>query len=125
MVVPGYDNVGASVALLQNRSEEIRMNSLTLRISSSVYLWVRRAIPVLGLSLLLLLVSVPALAQGGTARVLGTVTDASGAPISGATVSITYIDIGATRALTTDQADEYNPPALRPGVTKSPAGNKS
>jgi len=94
------------------------MNSVTLRISSFVRLWVRRAIPVLGLSLLLLLVSVPALAQGGTARVLGTVTDASGAPISGATVSITDIDIGATRALTTDQAGEYNAPALRPGVKK-------
>jgi hypothetical protein len=94
------------------------MNSVTLRISSFVYLWVRRAIPVLGLSLLLLLVSVPALAQGGTARVLGTVTDASGAPISGATVSITDIDIGATRTLTTDQSGEYNAPALRPGNKK-------
>ena len=94
------------------------MNSVTLRISSFVRLWVRRAIPVLGLSLLLLLVSVPALSQGGTARVLGTVTDASGAPISGATVSITDIDIGATRTLTTDQAGEYNAPALRPGNKK-------
>jgi hypothetical protein len=60
MVVQGSDNVGASVAFLQNCSEEILMNSVTLRISSFVYLWVRKAIPVLGLSLLFLLTSVPA-----------------------------------------------------------------
>ena len=94
------------------------MNSATLRISSFVCLWVKRAIPVLGMSLLFLLVSVPAFPQGATARVLGTVTDASGAPISGATISITDIDIGATRSLTTDQAGEYNAPALRPGNKK-------
>jgi hypothetical protein len=93
------------------------MNSVTLRINSFVYLWVRRAIPVLGLSLLLLLTSVPAFSQG-TARILGTVTDSSGAPIAGATVSVTDIDIGATRTLTTDSAGVYNAPALRPGVKK-------
>jgi Carboxypeptidase regulatory-like domain/TonB dependent receptor-like, beta-barrel len=93
------------------------MNSVTLRISSFVYLWVRRAIPVLGLSLLFLLASVPAHAQG-TARILGTVTDSSGAPISGATVSVTDIDIGATRTLATDSAGAYSAPALRPGVKK-------
>src|SRR5467141_2405744 len=117
MVVQGSDNVGVSVAFLQNCSEEIRMNSVTLRMNSLLYPWVRRAIPVLGLSLLLLLVSVPAFSQG-TARILGTVTDSSGAPIAGARVSITDIDIAATRTLTTDQAGEYNAPALRPGVKK-------
>jgi Carboxypeptidase regulatory-like domain/TonB dependent receptor len=93
------------------------MNSVTLRISSFVYLWVRRAIPVLGLSLLLLAVSVPAFSQG-TARILGTVTDSSGAPISGAIVSVTDIAIAATRTLTTDSAGAYDAPALRPGVKK-------
>jgi hypothetical protein len=93
------------------------MNSVTLTISVSVYLCVRRAIPVLGLSLLSLLVSVPAFSQG-TARILGTVTDSSGAAITGATVSITDIAIAATRTLTTDQAGAYDAPALRPGVKK-------
>ena len=60
MVVQGSDNVGVSVAFLQNCSEEIRMNSVTLRMSSLVYLWVGRAIPVLGVCLLLLLASAPA-----------------------------------------------------------------
>jgi hypothetical protein len=93
------------------------MNSLSLRISSSLYLWVRSAIPVLGLSLLLLAVSVPAFSQG-TARILGTVTDSSGAPIAGANVSVTDIAIGATRTLTTDSAGSYDAPVLRPGNKK-------
>jgi hypothetical protein len=117
MVVQGSDIVGVSVAFLENCSEEIRMNSVTLKISSSVCLWVRRAIPVLGVCLLLLLASVPAFSQG-TARILGTVTDASGAPIAGATVSVTDIAIAATRTLTTDESGSYNAPALRPGVKK-------
>jgi Carboxypeptidase regulatory-like domain/TonB dependent receptor len=93
------------------------MNSVTLRISSFVYPRDRRAIPVLSLSLLFLLISVPAFSQG-TARILGTVTDSSGAPIAGATVSVTDIDIGATRTLATDSAGAYSAPALRPGVKK-------
>ncbi|HVS87046.1 MAG TPA: TonB-dependent receptor [Candidatus Acidoferrum sp.] len=93
------------------------MNSVTLRISSSVCLWVRRAIPVLGVCLLLLLASVPAFSQG-TARILGTVADSSGAPIAGAAVSVTDINIGATRTLITDESGAYNAPALRPGVKK-------
>ena len=97
MVVRGSDNVGASVAFPENCSEEIRMNSVTLRISTSVCLWTRRAVPVLGVCLLLLLACVPAFSQGGTARILGTVTDSSGAPIAGATVSVTDIAIAATR----------------------------
>src|SRR6202521_6254060 len=117
MVVQGSDIVGASVAFLQNCSEEILMNSVTLRISSFVYLWVKKALPVLGLSLLLLLASVPAFSQG-PARILGTVTDSSGAPIAGATVSVTDIAIGATRTLITDSAGAYDAPVLRPGVKK-------
>ena len=65
--------------------------------------------------LVLLAGSSAAFGQGGTATIQGTVTDSSGGPIAGATVSITEVDIGATRTLTTDAAGAYSAPALRPG----------
>src|ERR1700757_821311 len=43
-----------------------------------------------------------------TGSFLGTVTDKSGSPISGASVTVTSQGTGATRATTTDDAGHYN-----------------
>src|SRR6516225_1655868 len=49
-------------------------------------------------------------------RILGTITDQSGAVLSGAKVSIIDTQRGLARTLTTDQAGEYNAPNLIPGT---------
>jgi hypothetical protein len=49
-------------------------------------------------------------------RILGTVTDQTGAVLPGATVSIIDTQRGLARTLTTDAAGEYNAPTLIPGT---------
>ncbi|HEV2202480.1 MAG TPA: carboxypeptidase regulatory-like domain-containing protein [Bryobacteraceae bacterium] len=62
-----------------------------------------------------LLLSVSLFGQGSFGRILGTVTDQTGAVLSGAMVSVIDQDRGITRTLTTDAAGEYNAPTLIPG----------
>ena len=69
-----------------------------------------------GLAILALCFSL--VAQTTTGRILGTVTDPSGAVLSGATVTITDTQRGTTRVLTTDQAGAYVAPNLDPGIYK-------
>src|SRR5499427_105104 len=58
-----------------------------------------------------------AYSQGGsTGRILGVVTDSTGAVIGGATVSVTDTQRGTTRTLTTDEVGAYNAPELIPGT---------
>jgi hypothetical protein len=57
-------------------------------------------------------------AQTNTGRILGTVTDPSGATVAGATVTITDVQRGASRSLTTTQTGEYVAPDLMPGMYK-------
>jgi hypothetical protein len=71
-----------------------------------------RCVCVVGVSLF----PIALLAQGNFGRILGTVTDQSGAVIAGATVSIIDKDRGLARTLTTDQAGQYNAPTLIPGT---------
>src|SRR5579864_5277058 len=71
---------------------------------------------VLGAILGLLLFSVALFAQGSYGRILGTVTDQTGAVLPGATVSVTDTQRGLTRTLTTDAAGEYNAPNLIPST---------
>ena len=68
------------------------------------------------LTLVLLLGSHSLFAQGNFGRILGTVTDQTGAVIAGAKVSIIDTQRGLARSLTTDQAGEYNAPNLIPGT---------
>src|ERR1700737_2297253 len=60
--------------------------------------------------------SVPAGAQAVGATLSGTVTDASGAVISGAQITIKDVGTGVTRTLTSDSAGFYSPPNLLPGT---------
>src|SRR5579863_5256253 len=64
---------------------------------------------------LLLCASVPLFSQGNLGRILGTVTDQTGAPVPGVTVTIIDVDRGVERSVTTDSSGEYNAPSLVPG----------
>jgi Carboxypeptidase regulatory-like domain/TonB dependent receptor len=72
----------------------------------------------LSVSLAAFLLSLFGWSQTYTGRILGTVTDASGAVVPGATVVVTDVQRGVSRTLTTDQAGEYVAPDLQPGVYK-------
>jgi carboxypeptidase family protein len=75
----------------------------------------RRAAQWLGGIFVLLLLSLPAFSQSSNGRIAGTVTDTSGGVVAGAAVTVTDVDRGVTRSLTTDDAGEYNAPNLLPG----------
>ena len=64
---------------------------------------------------LLLAASVSLLAQANLGRILGTVTDQTGAPVPNATVTIIDTDRGVERTVTTDEAGAYVAPSLVPG----------
>jgi len=68
--------------------------------------------------LLCLLLGVGALAQSTSGRVLGTVTDQSGAAVNGATVVVTDVQRGTIRTVTTDESGAYVVPNLQPGAYK-------
>src|SRR6202790_3477636 len=76
----------------------------------------RTIMSVLGTILGVFLFSFALFAQGNFGRILGTVTDPSGAVISGATVSIIDTQRGLARTLTTDQAGGYNDRTLIPST---------
>ncbi len=70
----------------------------------------------LGAILGVLLFSVALFAQGSFGRILGTVTDQTGAVLPGATVTVTDTERGLARTLNTDSAGEYNAPNLIPST---------
>jgi hypothetical protein len=82
------------------------------------------AIRLLRLSLALFLACLPLFAQTYNGRILGAVTDQTGAVLAGAEVVITDTQRGVTRTLTTDQAGEYVAPDLSPGIYKVHAAAK-
>jgi hypothetical protein len=63
-------------------------------------------------------VCLPGLAQSTAGRVLGSVSDQSGAAVAGATVLLTDLSRGASRTLTTDDAGAYVADDLAPGTYK-------
>jgi hypothetical protein len=75
-------------------------------------------IRVLGIVCLMLAVSVPIFSQTTTGRILGTVSDQSGANVAGAAVVVTDVQRGTTRAVATDDSGNYVAPQLQPGVYK-------
>ncbi|HTR39266.1 MAG TPA: TonB-dependent receptor [Bryobacteraceae bacterium] len=58
----------------------------------------------------------PLFSQGSSARILGTITDQTGAAILGATVTIQDTQRGTSRVLSTDAAGAYLAPNLIPGT---------
>jgi len=75
------------------------------------------AVTLLALFLLLLL-SLPVRAQSTAGRILGTVTDQSGAAVAGATVIVSDLQRGTSRTLTTDDSGSYVAADLQPGSYK-------
>ena len=69
----------------------------------------------LGTTLVLLLFSFALFGQGNFGRILGRVTDPTGAVLPGATINILDTQRGLARTVTTDEAGQYNAPALNPG----------
>ena len=65
---------------------------------------------------LMLLLCVPLFSQGSAGRILGSITDPTGAVIPGVTVTIRDVDRGTVRTLLTDEAGVYNAPNLLPGT---------
>jgi len=76
------------------------------------------------LSVSVFLGCLPLFGQTYNGRILGTVTDQTGAALTGAEVVITDVQRGVTRTLTTDQAGEYVAPDLSPGIYKVRASAK-
>src|SRR3984893_15549714 len=64
------------------------------------------------------LVCAPLFSQGSAGRIVGTITDANGGAVTGATVTIMDVDRGTSRPLTTDESGAFNAPNLTPGEYK-------
>ena len=69
-------------------------------------------------ALVLLLTALPAMAQTNKATISGTITDPSGAVISGATVTVTNVNTGIERKVTTGDDGTYLVPLLDIGTYK-------
>ncbi|HVT99759.1 MAG TPA: carboxypeptidase regulatory-like domain-containing protein, partial [Acidobacteriaceae bacterium] len=69
-----------------------------------------------------------AFAQTGNGAITGTIADAQGAMVGGASVKITQVNTGTTRTVTTNGAGQFNVPSLPPAtysVTVEAQGFKS
>jgi Carboxypeptidase regulatory-like domain len=77
-----------------------------------------KGIPLLGLACLLVAIATPVISQTTTGRILGTVSDQSGAAVTGAAVVITDVQRGTTRAAATDNSGDYTVPEVQPGLYK-------
>ncbi|MBZ5613451.1 MAG: TonB-dependent receptor [Acidobacteriia bacterium] len=75
-------------------------------------------IRVLGIVCLVLALSFPMFSQTTSGRILGSVTDQSGADVAGAAVVVTDVQRGTTRAVATDDSGNYVVTQLQPGVYK-------
>jgi Carboxypeptidase regulatory-like domain/TonB dependent receptor len=75
-------------------------------------------IRVIGIVCLVLALSVPMFSQTTSGRILGSVSDQSGAAVAGAAVVVTDVQRGTTRAVATDDSGNYVATQLQPGVYK-------
>src|ERR1019366_6575359 len=88
------------------------MNSTS---NNAMSLTVKSALQVLCVTLGLLLISVPALAQLNSGSIAGGITDPTGAAIIGAKVTVIDAERGVSRPLVSDSAGQYTAPSLTPG----------
>ncbi len=78
-------------------------------------LW-KHILPVVSIVSLVLCFSVSLFSQTTTGRILGTITDQTGASVAGANVTVTDVQRGTTRSVTTDTSGGYVVSNLIPGV---------
>src|ERR1700751_5771129 len=90
--------------------------SMRIRMATSREGLVTRAFRLPFVLLILLLLSRSTLAQSTAGRILGTLSDPSGAAVAGATVIVTDAQRGTTRTVTTDETGSYAVPDLQPGT---------
>jgi hypothetical protein len=77
-----------------------------------------KTIRAFGTGLLVFVISLPLFSQTYAGRILGSVYDSTGAVVGGAVVTITDVQRGISRTLTTDEAGEYVAPNLPPSIYK-------
>jgi hypothetical protein len=80
------------------------------------YITARIALRVLGATLALSLICLPAFSQAELGRITGSIADQTGAVIPGAMVTVTDVQRGESRNLTTDAAGAYFATSLLPGI---------
>src|SRR6266403_75066 len=94
------------------------MNSLRFVSKSAVRLNSRKALQVLGGTLVVLLLSLSTFSQGSAGRLVGAIIDSNGGVIAGATVTVLDVQRGTNRILISDESGSYNAPNLIPGSYK-------
>src|SRR3984893_15659849 len=72
----------------------------------------------LAATVMVILFSISAPGQSTAGRILGTLTDQSGAAVARGTVIVTDVQRGTSRTITTDESGSYAAPDLQPGTYK-------
>ena len=72
----------------------------------------------LAATVMVILFSISAQGQSTAGRILGTLTDQSGAAVARGTVIVTDVQRGTSRTITTDESGTYAAPDLQPGTYK-------
>src|SRR5579884_2562173 len=94
------------------------MCSLAFLARRSLGLCLGCAAQTLAAALCFFLFALPAVAQTYNGRILGTVTDQSGAVVVGANIDVTDVQRGTTRSTVSGVAGDYAIPSVPPGVYK-------
>ena len=94
------------------------LNSLRFVSKTAVRLNIRKALQVLGGTLVVLLLSLSTFSQGSAGRLVGAIIDSNGGVIAGATVTVLDVQRGTNRILISDESGSYNAPNLIPGSYK-------
>src|SRR3977135_97495 len=97
---------------------DLMKSSLSIIKSGARLSMMKKTLQGLGVMFGVLLLCLPVFSQGSSGRIVGTITDANGGAITGATVTILDVQRGTSRALTTDESGAYNAPNLTPGAYK-------
>jgi hypothetical protein len=75
-------------------------------------------IRVVAIVCLIFVLASPLISQTTSGRILGSVSDQSGASVAGATVTVTDVQRGTARTVITNVSGDYVAPELQPGVYK-------
>jgi carboxypeptidase family protein len=113
--------MGTQVSFGVNLGEkgcDLMKSSASIINSGAQSTMIKKTLQVLGVMFGVLLLCLPVFSQGSSGRIVGTITDANGGAITGATVTILDVQRGTSRPLTTDESGAYNAPNLTPGAYK-------